>query len=39
MRYLGRGHTNGDSVIYFPDSRIVHTGDLVVWGKRSQGTT
>lgn len=39
MRYLGRGHTNGDSVIYFPDLRTVHTGDLVVWGKRSQGTT
>ena len=39
MRYMGRGHTNGDSVIYFPDSRTIHTGDLVVWGKRSQGTT
>jgi cyclase len=39
MRYMGRGHTNGDSVIYFPDLRAVHTGDLVVWGKRSQGTT
>jgi len=39
MRYMGRGHTNGDSVIYFPDLRTVHTGDLVVWGKRSQGTT
>lgn len=38
MRYMGRGHTNGDSVIYFPDLRTVHTGDLVVWGKRSQGT-
>jgi glyoxylase-like metal-dependent hydrolase (beta-lactamase superfamily II) len=38
MRYLGRGHTNGDSVIYFPDLRTIHTGDLVVWGKRSQGT-
>jgi glyoxylase-like metal-dependent hydrolase (beta-lactamase superfamily II) len=35
---MGRGHTNGDSVIYFPDLRTVHTGDLVVWGKRSQGT-
>ena len=22
----------------FPDLRIMHTGDLVVWGKRSQGT-
>jgi cyclase len=39
MRYVGRGHTNGDSVIYFPDLRTIHTGDLVVWGKRSQGTT
>jgi len=39
MRYMGRGHTNGDSVIYFADLRAVHTGDLVVWGKRSQGTT
>lgn len=38
MRYMGRGHTNGDSVIYFPDLRTVHTGDLVIWGKRSQGT-
>ena len=39
MKYMGRGHTNGDSVIYFPDLKVVHTGDLVVWGKRSQGTT
>src|SRR5262249_38637623 len=38
MRYMGRGHTDGDSVIYFPDLRTIHTGDLVVWGKRSQGT-
>ncbi len=39
LRYLGRGHTSGDSVIYFPDLKVIHTGDLVVWGKRSQGTT
>lgn len=32
MRYLGRGHTNGDTVIYFPDLRTVHTGDLVIEG-------
>jgi glyoxylase-like metal-dependent hydrolase (beta-lactamase superfamily II) len=32
MRYLGRGHTNGDAVIYFPDLRTVHTGDLVIDG-------
>ena len=38
MKYMGRGHTNGDAVIYFPDLRVVHTGGLVVWGKRSQGT-
>jgi cyclase len=38
MHYMGRGHTNGDSVIYFEDLKTVHTGDLVVWGKRSQGT-
>jgi len=36
--HLGRGHTNGDSVIYFPDLRTVHTGDLVVWGKRTDGS-
>jgi cyclase len=39
LRYMGRGHTSGDSVIYFPDLKAIHTGDLVVWGKRSQGTT
>ena len=27
-RYLGRGHTNGDAVIYFPAERALHTGDL-----------
>jgi glyoxylase-like metal-dependent hydrolase (beta-lactamase superfamily II) len=32
MRYLGRGHTNGDTVIYFPDLRTVHSGDLVIDG-------
>lgn len=28
-RYFGRGHTNGDAVIYFPDLKTVHTGDLM----------
>jgi cyclase len=28
-RYFGRGHTNGDAVIYFPGDRTVHTGDLM----------
>ena len=26
--YFGRGHTNGDVVIFFPDARAAHTGDL-----------
>jgi cyclase len=32
MLYLGRGHTNGDTVIYFRDLRTVHSGDLVIDG-------
>src|SRR5437588_1677701 len=28
-RYMGRGHTNGDAVIYFPTLKVVHTGDLM----------
>jgi cyclase len=38
MVHLGRGHTNGDAVVYFPDLKTVHTGDLVVWGKRTDGS-
>jgi cyclase len=28
-RYFGRGHTNGDIVVYFPDLKTIHTGDLI----------
>ncbi len=28
IKHLGRGHTNGDAVVYFPELRAVHTGDL-----------
>ena len=28
-RYFGRGHTNGDAVIYFPALKTIHTGDLM----------
>ena len=28
--HVGRGHTNGDSVILFPDLGVIHTGDLFV---------
>ena len=39
MFHFGRGHTNGDAVAYFPDLRVVHTGDLFVYGQRLNGTT
>jgi cyclase len=28
MYHYGRGHTNGDAVVYFPALRVLHTGDL-----------
>jgi cyclase len=28
-QYFGRGHTDGDAVIYFPEIRTLHTGDLM----------
>jgi cyclase len=28
-RYCGRGHTNGDAVVYFTALRTLHTGDLM----------
>jgi cyclase len=28
-RYFGRGHTNGDVMIYFPEHHVLHTGDLM----------
>ena len=28
-RSFGRGHTNGDAVVYFPALRTIHTGDLM----------
>jgi cyclase len=27
-KYFGRGHTSGDVVVYFPELKVVHTGDL-----------
>ena len=37
--HFGRGHTDGDAVIHFPDLRTIHTGDLFIWGQRSDGST
>jgi glyoxylase-like metal-dependent hydrolase (beta-lactamase superfamily II) len=28
-RYFGRGHTNGDALVYFPALKTLHTGDLM----------
>jgi len=30
MYWFGRGHTNGDTVIYFPDLKTIHAGDLII---------
>jgi cyclase len=27
--YFGRGHTNGDAIIFFPEYRAIHAGDLM----------
>jgi glyoxylase-like metal-dependent hydrolase (beta-lactamase superfamily II) len=27
-KYFGRGHTNGDAIVYFPELKAIHTGDL-----------
>lgn len=32
--YFGRGHTSGDIVVYFPELRAIHTGDLFISGSR-----
>ncbi len=29
LRYLGRGHTSGDILVWLPDERILFAGDLV----------
>jgi glyoxylase-like metal-dependent hydrolase (beta-lactamase superfamily II) len=31
ISFLGRGNTGGDAVVYVPDSKVVATGDLVVY--------
>ena len=32
--HLGRAHTGGDSVVYFPDLKVVATSDAVTTGRR-----
>lgn len=31
LRFLGRGNTGGDAVIYVPDAKVVMAGDLLVY--------
>ena len=38
IHHFGRGHTDGDSVVFFPALRTVHTGDLFIWGDRLDGS-
>lgn len=33
LHHLGRGHTDGDLVVFFTDDRVVHTGDLFFNGR------
>jgi glyoxylase-like metal-dependent hydrolase (beta-lactamase superfamily II) len=35
--YFGRGHTNGDAVISFPELGVVHTGDLFLSTRPAPG--
>ncbi len=35
-KYFGRGHTSGDAVIYFPELKVVHTGDLFLGRSAAQ---
>jgi cyclase len=37
VHYFGRGHTNGDAVIFFPALRTIHTGDLFLSFRRQAG--
>ncbi|MDA1077110.1 MAG: MBL fold metallo-hydrolase [Proteobacteria bacterium] len=35
--FLGRAHTGGDVVIYFPDDKLVYTGDMAFAGPSYMG--
>jgi cyclase len=36
-KYFGRGHTSGDAIVYFPDLKTVHTGDLFLGRRAGRG--
>jgi glyoxylase-like metal-dependent hydrolase (beta-lactamase superfamily II) len=31
LRYFGAGHTNGDTWVYYPELRVLQTGDMFPW--------
>jgi glyoxylase-like metal-dependent hydrolase (beta-lactamase superfamily II) len=31
LYYFGRGHTNGDTFVYYPALRVLQTGDMFAW--------
>jgi glyoxylase-like metal-dependent hydrolase (beta-lactamase superfamily II) len=35
--HFGRGHTNGDAVVYFPALGVIHTGDLFLVARTGRG--
>lgn len=35
IRHVTSGHTDGDSVVYFPESRLLYIGDLIIPGRFS----
>jgi len=37
LLFLGRGHTNGDTVMYLPAEKIAATGDLMEYGPAYMG--
>jgi cyclase len=36
-KYFGRGHTNGDVIVFFPDLKVIHTGDLFLGRQAPRG--
>jgi len=38
-KYFGRGHTSGDAIVYFPELRTIHTGDLFLGRALARGGT
>ena len=37
-KYYGRGHTNGDAVILFPELKVIHSGDLFLGRRPGRGS-